>query len=133
MRSLLIVLCAALILVTAIGACKKPKQNNDTGTLTIQTNPAAGSNLAPAPGPDFPLVVTITAGMPSAGVKIDVTARAEGSTAHYFTASLNTSNAVNNFVITGAPQGLTSVVDVTVTDLSNASVKTTATYRFSKK
>ena len=123
---------AILMIIITSGSCKKPKQDPVTA-ITFQTNPASGSNQAPAPGPDFPLVVTITSTMPSAGVKIEVTARAEGSTTNFFTQSLNTNNTVNNFLITGAPQAVTSVVEVTVSDISNAAVRSTSTYRFSKK
>jgi hypothetical protein len=130
-KTFYIVIAACFLFMIAIGACDKPKPN--VSSLTIETSPATGSNLAPAPGPDFPLVVTVTSTMPSGGVKIDVTARAEGSTIPFFNTSTNTSNKVSNFVITGAPQGVTSVVDVTVTSLSDASVKATSTYRFAKK
>ena len=112
--------------------CRKPKPNNPS-TLTIETTPAAGSNEAPAPGPDFPLVVRITSGIPGGGVRIDVVARAEGSTIPFYNASVNSANPVNNFLVTGAPLGITSVVEVTATDLSNTANIATSSYRFSRK
>jgi hypothetical protein len=120
-------------IILAAGNCKKPKDPNPSGSLTIETNPPSGSNQAPAPGPDFPLVVTITSAMPSAGVKIDVVARAEGSITPFFSTSQNSSSASNNFLITGAPQGVTNVVDVTVTDLSNTTFTATSSFRFARK
>src|SRR5689334_13964164 len=116
-KYIVVLLSACLFTVLISGSCHKTKTNPTS--LTIETNPASGSNLAPAPGPNFPLVVTITTPIPSGGVKIDVTAHAEGSVVNFFSTSLNSSNAVNNFSITGVPQGVTSVVDVVATDLSN--------------
>ena len=130
-KSFYILFSVCFLLMLAVGACDKPKQN--VSSITIETSPPSGSNLAPAPGPDFPLIVTVTSAMPSSGVKIDVTARAEGSTNTFFNTSTNTSNKISNFVITGAPQGVTSIVEVTVTSLSDASVRATSTYRFAKK
>ena len=123
---------ATLMMGMSIVSCTK-RNNNPSVSITFETNPAAGSNQAPAPGPGFPLVVTITSAMPATGVKIDVTARAEGSTIYYFSQSVNTENVVNNFTITGAPVGVTSVVEVTVTDLANAAFTNSASYRFSRK
>ena len=131
-RNLQLLLSFSLLTLLLASDCKKPKPNNPS-TLTIETTPAAGSNAAPAPGPDFPLVVRITSSIPSGGVKIDVTARAEGSTIPFYTTSVTSSNPVNNFVITGAPAGVTSVVDVTATDLSNSANTATSSYRFSRK
>src|SRR5688572_30463435 len=88
-----------LSIILASGSCKKPKDPNPQGTLIIQTNPPSGSNQAPAPRPDFPLVVTVTSAMPSGGVKIDVVARAEGSTIPFFSSSQNSSNTATNFLI----------------------------------
>jgi hypothetical protein len=121
-----------LAILLASGSCKKSKPENPS-TLTIQTNPPSGSNQAPAPGPDFPLAVTVTSAMPTGGVKIDVVARAEGSTIPFFSASQNSSSAANNFLITGAPQGVTIIVDVLVTDLSNTTITAVSSYRFARK
>src|SRR5687767_11208820 len=131
-KQIYILFTFSLLLALAIGACKKPKPV-DPSQLTIETNPASGSNVAPAPGPDFPLTVTITSTMPSGGVKIDVAARAEGATLPFYTASVNSSSTTNNFLITAAPLGVTSVVEVTATDLSNSANKATASYRFARK
>jgi hypothetical protein len=131
-RNIRLLLSFSLLMLLIGSECKKPKPDNPS-TLTIETTPAAGSNAAPAPGPDFPLVVRITSGVPGGGVRIDVIARAEGSTIPFYSASVNSANAVNNFLVTGAPVGVTSVVEVTATDLSNAANIATSSYRFSRK
>jgi hypothetical protein len=102
--------------------------------LSVELNPAASSNQAPAPGPDFPLTVTIKSTMPSSGVKIDVVARQDvaGSTP-FFTQSINSTNSVNNFNITNSPRNVTIKVDVTVTSLSDANNKFAGSYTYSRK
>jgi hypothetical protein len=131
-RNIQLLFSFCLLIVLTASDCKKPKPNNPS-TLTIETTPAAGSNAAPAPGPDFPLVVRITSSVPNGGVKIDVIARAEGSTIPFYSATVHSSNSVNNFLVTGAPVGVTSVVDVTATDLSNPANTASSSYRFSRK
>src|SRR5688500_8761154 len=131
-RNIRLLFSFSLLIILIGSECRKPKPNNPS-TLTIETTPAGGSNAAPAPGPDFPLVVRITSSVPNNGVKIEVVARAEGSTIPFYSATVNTSNSVNNFVVTGAPIGVTSVVEVTATDLSNAVNTATSSYRFSRK
>ena len=116
------------------GCKKKPPVNPGGGaTIQVETSPPAGSVQAAAPGPTFPLVVTIKSAMPPAGVKIDVTARPEGSTVTFFSESVNSSSAVNNFTITNTPVAITSVVEVTVTDLGDAVNKVSLNFRYSRK
>src|SRR5689334_10609047 len=121
------ILFSSLVLLLCAPACKKSGGGtNNNGSLTIQTTPASGSVQAPAPGPTFSLTVTVTSAMPSGGVTIDVVARPDGSTTPFFSTSVTNSNTTNTFTITGAPSAIVSVVDITVTDVSNPSTKATA-------
>ena len=122
-----------LILITSNSCQKSGGTNNNNTSLKIETSPASGSVQAAAPGPSFPLTVTITSTMPSGGVTITVVARPDGSTVPFFSTTVNSSNATNNFTITGAPSAVVSVVDVTVTSASNSSDKAAASYKFSRK
>lgn len=131
----------AIVMITSIlmaGSCKKGGGGGGGGggeqTLVVELNPAANSAQAPAPGPDFPLSVTIKSTMPAAGVKIDVSARTDvaGSTP-FFTESRNSTTSVNNFTITNSPKGVTLRVDVTVTSLTTSSNKFTGSYTYSRK
>ena len=106
--------------------------SNET-PLSVELNPAAGSNQAPSPGPDFPLTVTIKSTMPPSGVKIDVSAKQDGTTTNFFTQSVTTTTAANNFTITGSPRSVTLRVDVTVTSVTDASNKWTGSYTYSRK
>ena len=107
---------------------------NNEPQLNVELNPAASSNQAPAPGPEFPLTVTIKSTLPSSGVKIDVVARQDvaGSTP-FFTQSINSTTAVNTFNITNSPRNVTLRAEVTVTSLSNSSNKFTGSYTYSRK
>ena len=118
------------------GSCGKSSGGGGTNeaTLSVELNPAAGSNQAPTPGPDFPLVVTIKSTMPPSGVKIDVSAREDApGSVPFFTQSINSTTSVNNFTITNSPRGLTIRVDVTVTSLTNSSNKFSGSYTYSRK
>lgn len=102
--------------------------------LQVTTIPAINSTEAPAPGPDFPLQVTITAGMPTAGVTIQVKAHLDGSTTNFYApAATSTTSASNSFTITGTPAASSCVVDITVTSKSCATNKWTGSYRYSRK
>ena len=107
---------------------------NNEPQLNVELNPASSSNQAPAPGPDFPLTVTIKSTLPSSGVKIDVVARQDvaGSTP-FFTQSINSTTSVNTFNITNSPRNVTLRVEVTVTSLSSSSNKFTGSYTYSRK
>ena len=102
--------------------------------LDVETTPLANGHVeAPAPGPTFPLKVTIKSAMPSKGVKIDVTAKPDGGTVAFFNSSITSNAATNNFIITGAPASVVSVVDITVTSVSASSNTWRGSYKFSKK
>ena len=124
----------ALASLLMAGNCKKSGGGNNEPSLSVELNPAAGSNQAPAPGPDFPLAITIKSTLPTSGVKIDVTAKQDvaGSTSFY-TESRNSTTAANNFSITNSPRNVTIRVDVVVTSLSNSSNKWTGSYTYSRK
>ena len=102
--------------------------------LEVETNPLANGHVeSPAPGPSFPLTVTIKSTMPSKGVKIDVTAKPDGGTVAFFNSSVTSTSATNNFIITGAPSTVVSVVDITVTSVSSSSNAWHGSYKFSRK
>jgi hypothetical protein len=102
--------------------------------LQATTIPGNGTTEPPAPGPDFPLQVTITAGMPAAGVTIQVKAHPDGNATNFFSPSAtSTTSATSNFTITGTPAATSVVVDITVTSKSCATNKWTGSYRYSRK
>ena len=130
---LMYILSLATVLIS--GNCNKggdPPTNEPA--LVVELNPAAGSNQAPAPGPDFPLTITIKSTMPPSGVKIDVVARPDvaGSTP-FFNNSFNSTTSVNNVNITGSPRNVTLRVEVTVTSLTDSNNKFTGSYTYSRK
>jgi len=100
--------------------------------LAVTLNPAAGSTQPPAVGP-FSLNVKITSGMPSKGVTIAIVATPDGSNTTYFTTSVNSTKASNDFTIANSPVGETLLVKVTVTSLSTATNTWTGSYRYSAK
>jgi len=124
----------ALACLLMAGNCKKSGGGNNEPSLSVELNPAAGSNQSPAPGPDFPLAVTIKSTLPTSGTKIDVTAKPDvaGSTP-FFTESRNSTTATNNFTITGSPRSVTIRLDVVVTSLSNSSNKWSGSFTYSRK
>lgn len=127
---------AAILVLLAMPYCKK-KSGGDScsseSTLVITTTPANGTTEAPAPGPNFPLRVTISSAMPPSGVTIEVKAHPDGSPTNFFTETRNTSTKDNDFTITSAPSAVTCVVEVTVVSKTCNTNKATSTYRFSKK
>ena len=135
MKKVLYLVSVLMVAVLVIGSsCKKSSGGGSNETpLSVELNPASGSNQAPSPGPDFPLIVTIKSTMPPSGVKIDVSAKQDGSSSTFFTTSVNSSTATNNFTITGSPRSVTLRVDVTVTSLTDASNKWTGSYTYSRK
>ena len=101
-KQLLIITWIFAAIIT--GSCKK--KNAGEVTLDVETNPVAMGQLeAPAPGPNFPLTVTIKSAMPPKGITIAVNARIEGGSATYFTTSVNTTSNVSNISITGTTRG----------------------------
>ena len=116
------------------------KSGGDSGgttneaTLSVETTPATGANEAPAVGPNFPLKVEIKSTMPASGVKIEISAKKDGSAdPAFFTSSNNSTTAQNNYSITNTPATVTCVVNITVTSLSKSSNVWTGSYRYSKK
>jgi hypothetical protein len=124
----------AITSVVSAGSCsKKNGGGGSTNTIDIETTPISGSNQSPALGPTFPLVVRIKSPIPAGGFKIDIIARPDGSTTAFYTNSITTSNTTNNFSITNTPVAVTSVVEITVTAVSNPAQKATASYKYSRK
>jgi hypothetical protein len=102
--------------------------------LQVTTTPANGSTEPAAPGPNFPLQINITAGLPTGGVTIEVSAGAEAGGSPFFTQTLpDVKTAVSNVSITGTPSTTPSIVKITITSKSCASNKWTGSYRYSKK
>lgn len=129
-------LLASLFVLIVLAGCQKTggALENNEQALVVETSPIANGHVeAPAPGPDFPLVVTIKSTMPPSGVRIEVTARPDGGTVPFFTYSAVSLTPVTNIVITGAPSGVVAVVNIVVTSVSNPSSKFTGSYKFSKK
>lgn len=126
-----------LLLMLTIGpACKKKKDGGcSEAMMKVTTLPAEGSVEPASPGPDFPLTVTITEGMPSNGVLIEVKARPEGptSTPFYDTTLQNVTVNANNFTIRNTPANSYAVVDVTITSTTCNTNKWTGTYRYARK
>ena len=127
---------ALLFVFASTPYCKKnPPSDPCTAesTLSIATTPANGSIEPPAPGPDFPLRVTINSTIPPQGVTIEVKARPEASATPFFIETRNSTTKDNDFTITGASTGVASIVEITVTSKTCATNKATASYRFSRK
>ena len=101
--------------------------------LAVTLNPPAGSTQPAAPQTDFPLTVSITSTMPPQGVTIDVKAAPDGSTTNFFTETRSSTQANNNFTITGTPTGVVCVVTVTVTSKTKATNAVTLSYRYTRK
>jgi hypothetical protein len=136
MKKLSLVLLMAAVVILLTPACKKSGGGGGTNevNLVVEITPANGANEAPAPGPDFPLKVEIKSTMPPSGVKIEVTAKQDGTATTFFTTSSNTTSATNNnFTITGTPKTVICVVDVKVTSISKPTNIWTGSYKYSKK
>lgn len=133
----LLLACAVIIIVMPF--CGKGGGGGTTDPCTsdpkvvISTSPAAGSTEAPAPGPTFPLRVTVSSTLPTSGVTIEVKAHPEGSTTNFFTETKSSTSKDTDFTITGTPSTVICVVEVTVTSKSCNTNKATASYRYSKK
>jgi len=129
-------LSLAVIALIATPACKKSKNssNNSEARLTVQITPANGTTDAPAPGPDFPLLIQITSAMPPSGIKIQVTAKKDGSAdPAFFTSSPNSTMATNNIMIKGTPATVICLVNITITSLSDPTNVWNGSYRYSMK
>lgn len=131
-----LLLSAFLIFLLGTFGCQKGNGggNANEESLVIQTLPLANGHVeAAAPGPDFPLRVTVTSAMPSGGVKIDVTAKPDGGTVSFFNQSKTSTTATTDFTITGTPTGVVCIVEITVTSVSSSSNKWTGNYKYSRK
>jgi hypothetical protein len=72
--------------------------------------------------------------MPPQGVTIAISAAIDGqSGSPFFTKSTSTSQAINNFTLTGTPSQQTCLVTITVTSNDKASNVWTGSYRYSMK
>ena len=138
-RSVLFLFVAAVLATTI--SCTKGSDGGGGGnpgggsTLQVTLDPPVNSTQPATPDVDFNLKVTVTAGMPSQGVSIFVTARKDDGSgaAPFFQVTQNTSAAVTNIVITNTPLDVMCIVNVTVTSLNNASTSWTGSYRYSRK
>lgn len=135
MRKTFLPWIAIIVVLISMPYCKKKKTDTCSGeaTLVITTTPANGTTEPPAPGPTFPLTVTISSAMPSSGVTIEVKARPDGSSTTFFTQTVSSTVKDNNFTITATPSTVTCIVEITVTSKGCNTNKTTASYRYSKK
>jgi hypothetical protein len=128
---------AAILILLTMPYCGKSGGGGDAcsseTTLAVTTSPAVNADEAAAPGPTFPLTVTITSALPGSGVTIKVTARPDGNATTFFSEERSTTTSVNNFTITGAPSGVKSLVEITVTSKTCNTNKWTGSYRFSRK
>ena len=123
---------ACIIILVVMAGCQK--DTTGEANLTVETLPLANGHVeAPAPGPNFPLKVTVTSAIPPSGVKIDVVARLDGGTLAFFSDSKTTSTAITDFTITGTTAGVVSVAEITVTSVSTPSNKWTGSYKYSRK
>ncbi|MBS1566882.1 MAG: hypothetical protein JST39_21050 [Bacteroidetes bacterium] len=135
MKNILILLMAAFVMASP--ACKKHSNDNGTSSeakLAVQTTPSTGTTDPAAPGPNFTLIVNVTSAMPSGGIKIQVTAKKDGSSdAPFFNYSQNSSSANNTITITGTPSSTVCLVNITVTSLSDGTNGWNGSYRYSMK
>jgi hypothetical protein len=138
MKKITILLSIAAFAFFIFPSCSK--SGGDSGgttneaTLVVETTPTNGANEAPAVGPDFPLKIEVKSAMPASGVKIDITAKKDGSAdPAFFTKSQNSTTAQTTFSITNTPATVTCIVTITVTSLSKSSNVWTGSYRYSKK
>jgi hypothetical protein len=123
---------AGIVFLITAGHCRK-KNVGGGNTIDIETIPASGSTQTPSVGPLFSLIVNIKSAMPSGGVRIDVLARPDGSPTPYYTNSITTTNTTNNFTIDNTPLAVICTVEITVTSITNASEKATASYKYARK
>jgi hypothetical protein len=127
-------LSSIIIFFLATSACQKGSGGNSEPSLVVVTSPIANGHVeAAAPGPNFPLIVTVTSAMPSGGVKINVIAKPDGGSTPFFNSSITTSTAATTFSIIGSTQGVVEAVTITVTSVSSSSNVWTGSYKYSMK
>jgi len=122
----------AIAFLPFLSGCGGGSKSSPEATLSVTTTPAVNTTLAPALGP-FNLNVTIKSAMPAKGVTIAVTAAPDGTSNNFFTKSVSTTAASNDFSITGTPVAVVSVVTITVTSNSTSTNTWTGSYRYSAK
>lgn len=131
----------ALLLMTALitlSNCGKGGSDGGNGgcseaAIQVTTTPAVNVTEPPAPGPNFPLIVNITGGLPAAGASIEIKAHPDGNATPFYTTTVNATAGANNFSITSTPSTVICVVDITITSKGCATNKWTGSYRYSKK
>lgn len=134
MRATLLSVLAALMITSGLVSCSGKGGSTPETPLAVTTTPPVGSDQAPAPGPTFPLTVTITSTIPPGGVTIAVTAYVDGSpSTPFFTSTISSTTSVNNFTITSTPSQQTCDVSVTVTSKSQSSNTWSGSYRYAMK
>jgi hypothetical protein len=135
MKKLVVCLGIVLCFIAISPACSK---SDDGGcgedAVNFTSTPAINSTEPPAPGPDFGLTVNVT-GIPSSGVTIDVSAKPENpaTATPFYTETVTTTTASNDFTITNTPLATSAIVTVTVTSKTCTSNSKTGTYRYSRK
>lgn len=130
----------AALLMIAMPNCKKGGGGGSDAcqgqaAVSATTSPAINSVQAPAPGPDFPLVITLT-NVPTVGVSIQVKARPEtpaGAAAFYDQTRATVTGTTDNWSITGTPAATSVIVDITITSKNCSTNKWTGSYRYSRK
>jgi len=133
MKKITVVLLFAISCFVLFTACKKSNEPAEAG-LVAETTPANNSNNLNILGPDFPLKVEIKSAMPPQGVKIEITAKKEGSAdPAFFSSTSNSAAPQNNYAITNTPAGVTCLVTITVTSLTKSNNVWMGSYRYSKK
>ena len=125
---LILLTIAFLPFLSSCGGSKSAPE----ATLSVTTTPAINTTQVPAVGP-FSLNVTIKSAMPAKGVTIAVTAAPDGTSSNFFSKSVSSTTASNNFSITGTPVGVVSVVKITVTSNSTSTNTWSGSYRYSAK
>lgn len=128
--------CFAVLLVLGLSKCGKSGGGSSSCSetaMTVTTTPALNSVDPPAPGPDFPMQVNITANLPAAGATVVVTAKPESSGTAFFTETRTVTSANNTFNITNTPVSTSCIVTITVTSKSCSSNTFTGSYRYSRK
>lgn len=137
MKKVILFGLAVLLAFTVTISCKKKKDENNNNRcgeteIKVLTIPANGTVDPPAPGTSFPLVVNIES-MPTSGVSITVTAKAEGSSTPYFTETRDNATASNSFQITNTPTGKTCIVETIITSKTCNTNQWKGSYRYSAK
>jgi hypothetical protein len=135
MKKLLVYFAVLLYFLIITPACSKSSSGGcGEDAVNFTTTPAINSTEPPAPGPDFGLAVNVT-NIPSSGVTISVSAKPEdpASAAAFYSDTITSTTASNDFTITGTPLATSAIVTVTVTSKSCNSNSKTGTYRYSRK